>query len=320
MLGFSSLGFAQRNSRMRSAIDSMPYDVTLLEEPRFLINVHAGYAYGLGSTFRFYPDEIHSISITKVGNGTPVTDTRYRYNYKRLGDGLRLGVGASYIISDFINVGLDIDYFKSVIFKTRDSSFYQTLIPGLPGQPDAYGYRGNGKITYEATLINFSPFITFKAISRSKWYMYNKIGAVITYRPNSIQDEVMDIRIRKAVQGFNKDSFSRVVKKYEWGMKKPALGVMAAIGIQVKASGKVRLFGELQFAHIVSVVDKRSLTEFTIDQNDMKNTLPLNMRETEFVKVFSTNANEPDKPSQMLTERMPITYIGAQIGIALQIR
>lgn len=320
MMGHCMAGYAQDFDKLQKMIDSIPFHVVNLKEPRFQVNIHGGYSYGIGSTFRFYPDDIHSITIEKTGNGAPVTTTQYRYNYKRLGAGIRFGGGLSYIINDFINVGMDVDYLQSIIFKTRDSNYYQYKIPGSPGQTGIYNYRANGKITYNAIFINFSPYITFKAISRSKWYLYNKIGAVFTYQPKNTEEDVTDIRIRRTAQGVLVDSFMNVVKKSDWQIKNPSYGVMAAIGLQVKAGSRIRVFGELQFAHIIAEITKKTLTQYSISEKDLLPTLSLSQRETSYVRNFTSFGQDPDKPTQMLIERMPVTYLSAQAGIAFQLR
>lgn len=303
-------------------IDSLPLRVNILKEPRFLFNLHSGYAFGLGSTFKFYPDDIGAIVVTKVGSGSPQKLVSYYNPKKGLGDGFRFGGGFTRIINDFINIGIDVDYFKSTIYKTRDSSFRQTQIPAPMGQPDEYVYKESVTISYDASLITFSPNITFKAISRPKWFLYNKLGGVITFRPNSREKDITDIVVKQGWQGFYKDSASKVIKGYDWGIRNPALGFMGAIGMQVKLEDKVRAFAELQFSHIVFVVRKRSLLEFLVDGNDMKNTVPLNQRETRFVKSFTLNFSDPNpnEPTQTLVQRIPISYIGLQVGLAFQLR
>jgi hypothetical protein len=122
-------------------------------------------------------------------------------------------------------------------------------------------------------------------------------------------------------QGFYKDSFSTVIKKYEWGIRNPAFGFMGAFGGQVKIAHNIRAFAEIQYSHIVFVIRKRTLTEFKVDDQRMENTLPRSVREVEFVKSFSSDAaSDPNKPAQTIIQRIPISYIGLQAGISLQIK
>ncbi len=323
IIGVPWLGFTQQGKfKKQQNTDTLLPSITAFKEPRFLLNIHSGYTVGLGSTFKFYPDDIRSISVTKTDNQAPQKSVSYSNPSKGLGDGFRFGGGISYILNDFLNIGLDVDYFSSTISKTRDSTYRQTLTAPPMGEPDSYTYQERTTMSYDATLITLTPSVTFKAISRPKWFLYNKVGVVVTFRPNSRETDITDINTRKGWQGFFKDSASRIVKKYDWGIKNPAVGFMGAFGMQLKVAERFRLFGEVQFSHIVFVVRSRSLVEFTIDGNDIKSTLPVSIRELQFVKSFTSNSlsRDPDQPSQALTQRIPITYIGGQVGIVYQLR
>lgn len=262
------------------------------------------------------------ISISKTGNNNPRKLVQYANPKKGLGDGFRIGGGVSYIVNDFINVGIDVDYFRSTIDKVRDSCYHQTQIQASMGAPDESFHDERTRISYDATLVTFSPTISFKAISRPKWFVYYKLGGVITFRPNSIEKDVTDVNLRQGWQGFYKDSASSSMKGYEWGIRNPAFGFMGAIGMQIKVAERLRAFGEIQFSHIVFVVRKRSLMEFLVNGTDQKNTLPVSVRETEFVQTFTMDFSypNPNRPTQTLVQRIPITYIGLQFGLSYQLK
>lgn len=307
--------FGQQKLNNSLSKDSFPV-IKIGNEPRFYINIHGGYAWSLGSTFKFYPDDITSIKVQQVENFPESRDVRYKEESKGLGEGFRFGVGLSYIINDFVNVGIDIDYSESTISKVRDSSFLKKET--MNGNVDELMYNEKYKISYDATLLTFSPNITFKAISRPKFFIYNKIGAIVIFRPNSIQLESQDGVYKMGWQGFFRDSSVFNEKRYEWGLKNPAFGFMGAIGAQVKLTEKTRAFVELQFTHVLFKVRNRVLTNYKIDGKEMVNTLPLSAREIIFKNSFSSDAisHDPDKPSVAIYQRFPITYVGLQFGIA----
>lgn len=286
----------------------------LRKEPRFTVNVHAGYAVGLGSTFKFYPDDISSIMVNVVNGNPSSKSTTYKSPSKGLGEGFRIGAGLSYTINDFINVGIDLDYFHSTISKIRDSTYRETM----SSNSGDYTYKEEYSISYDANLLTITPNITFKAISRPKWFIYNKVGAVITIRPNSIQREKQNISSSMNWQGFIKDSSSYSEKKYDWGIRNPAFGFMGGLGVQVKLFENVRAFTEIQFSHIVFQVRTRSLTEYVVDGKDMVNTLPVSSREIEFEKTLnaSESFNNPNQPTKAIVQRFPVTYVGLQLGVA----
>lgn len=301
--------------------DTVSPTIFIKKEARFIINVHSAYSIGLGSTFKFYPDDISSIRIEQNGSNDPEKFINYSNPTKGLGDGYKFGFGVSYIVNDFINVGLDFDYFNSTIKKIRDSSYHQTNRFSSPNTSNEYIYSERNSISYKATLLSFTPNITFKAISRPKWFLYNKLGAIITFRPNSLQEDITNTNTSLNWQGFKKDSSSKIVKKYEWGIRNPAYGFMGAFGGQFKIAERVRVFAEAQFSHIVFVIKKRTLTNFEVNSEHLEKNFSVSVRELEFVKSFSINTsnNDPNLPTKTIIQRIPITYVGIQIGIAYQL-
>ncbi len=314
--------YSQVMDKTATIADIAPPLIKIMKEPRFSINIHSGYSVGLGSTFKFYPDDIRAITVIQEGSAAPVKTITYSNPTKGLGDGFKFGAGGSYIVNDFINVGLDFDYFRSTISKYRDSGVYKSGLPLANNTGYEYIYNERNTTSYEATLLSLTPNITFKAISRPKWFLYNRLGLVITFRPNSLQEDKTETLTRIGLQGIFRDSSSTLVKKYEWGIRNPALGFMGAFGGQVKLAKNIRAFAELNFSHIVFVIRRRTLTDYIVNGDHIENTIPLSMKELEFVKSFSVNASaiDPNVPSQTIIQRIPITYLGLQAGLSFQLK
>src|SRR5450432_3518546 len=293
--------------------DSM-LSLKIKDEPKFYVNIHGGYSMALGSTFKFYPDDISSIVLKMSDNNVVSKDVAYKAPKKGLGEGFRIGGGISYVLNDYINVGLDIDYFRSTISKVRDSSFSQTFSSGTI---NSQGYNERNVISYDATLLTFTPNITLKAISRPKWFLYNKIGAVFTIRPNSIEHDTHQSTSTTGWQGFTKDSTSYTDTRYEWVIRNPSIGFSGAIGAQIKITERIRVFSEIQFSHIVFVVNRRMTTSYDVNGQEMVNNLTVSEKEIDFEKNFQTDnwIPDPNKPDKAITQRIPITYAGLQAGI-----
>ncbi|MBC8034861.1 MAG: hypothetical protein H7Y03_11990, partial [Chitinophagaceae bacterium] len=72
------------------------------------------------------------------------------------------------------------------------------------------------------------------------------------------------------------------------------------------------------FSHILFQVRSRSLKEFEIDGDERVNTLTVAEKEV----VFRTNLSagdgmqDPNKPSEAIIQRFPVTYVGMQLGLA----
>jgi hypothetical protein len=310
-------GVAQKRSWNNDFRDTTGTMIKIMNEPKFIVNVHSGYALALGSTFKFYPDDVISINERVIENTPATKQTAYRAQTNGLVLLYRVGAVIYYIINDFINLGVDFDYFNSTISKTRDSTYYSIQSGGSTIGVE-YTYKERYKISYDATLLTISPNITFKAISRPKWFIYNKVGAVITFRPNSLQKESTNSSYSSGWQGNYRDSSAVMTKTYDWGIKNPSIGFMGGIGAQIRLTEKIRAYGELQFSHIVFVVRSRELTSYTVNGQELVSTLPVMDRELKFEKNLSSdelNPN-PDQPSKTIIQRIPITYVGAQIGLA----
>ncbi|MEO6837601.1 MAG: hypothetical protein ABI185_04390 [Ginsengibacter sp.] len=303
--------FSQNQIISNSEKRELPFEIK--SQPRFYVNVHAGANMALGSTFKFYPDDITSIKVKQTVNNTEQENVTSKAPSKGLGDGFRYGVGMSYIINDFINVGLDVDYFSSTISKIKDSSFTHINEGGATD----YVYHQSYAISYQASLLTITPNIIFKAISHPKYFIYNKIGAVLTIRPNSIQKETQNISEQR--NGMNlSDSSATINRRYDWGIKNPAFGFMGGIGIQAKVKEKILVFAEVQFSHIQFQTKSRTLTDYDVNGDPKINTLPLSERQVIFEKDLSTNnfnSNSND-PSRAIIQKFPVTYVGFQAGVS----
>ncbi len=310
-IGYSS--FCQKISSNISYRDSLPI-IRIKDESRFYLSIHGGYAFSLGSTFKFYPDNVSSVSVKQLDNTPEVKQINYKEDSKGLGDGFRAGVGISYIINDFINVGIDLDYFKSSISKIKDSDFYSAQ--SMNGIIDEVNYNEQYKISYTTSLLSFSPNITFKAIARPKFFIYNKLGAIVIFRPSSIQRESINGDYKLGWQGFYRDSSSTSQKVYDWGIRNPAFGFMGGIGGQVKITERVRAYAEIQFTHIIFKVENRLLTDFKMNGTEMINTLSQSEKEIIFKRNYTSEVNtNPNMPTVATYQRFPITYAGLQLGI-----
>ncbi len=287
-------------------------------ESRFSVNVHGGYALALGSTFAFYPDNISRIHVEEMNNTVTSKTTEYKAMSKGLGEGFRVGAGFSYIVNDFLNVGLDVDYFRSTIRKVKDSSNHNIKTTGA-GSDRLYDLQNT--ISYDAILVTFTPNVTFKAISKPKWFIYNKIGAVFVIRPNSIQHNIDDVSVKTTKSGTVKDSSSHSDLRYEWGIRNPSFGFMGGVGIQVRVMENLRIFSELQFSHVVFQIRNRIVTDYQVNGKDMMATLPLSEKEVYYKNDYQTTGTvpNPNQPGQAATQRLPITYVGLQLGVVYRL-
>jgi hypothetical protein len=267
----------------------------------------------LGSTFRFYPDDITSVSVKATESTITQKNVTSKAPTKGLGDGFRFGGGMSYIINDFINIGLDFDYFRSSISKIKDSSYTNS------NSADAidYSYNEHSKITYYESFYIFTPSIVFKAISHPNFYIYNKIGAIIAVKPYNHQKENQYIT-KQRPGGDSPDSTDDINKTYTLKLNNPSFGFMGGIGIQVRIYRKILVFGEAQFSHILFEPKARQLLDYTDNGISKINTVSPSERRTEYENTVSGDALNvnPQMPTKAIVQKFPVTYVGFEIGVA----
>ena len=312
ILSCSTIDVFSQNSGISDSTQIL-FPIKIKSQPRFYINLHASGDVALGSTFRFYPDDITSVSVKASGSNILQENVTSKAPSKGLGDGFRFGGGISYIINDFINIGLDFEYFKSTISKIKDSSYTNTNDAGAID----YSYNERSKITYYESFYTFTPNIIFKAISHSNFYIYNKIGAIIAIKPYNHQDENQYITKQRPGSGMP-DSTDNINKTYTLKLNNPSFGFMAGIGIQVRVYGKILLFGEAQFSHILFQPKSKVLIHFDDNGISKLNTTTQSESLTEYENSLSGDALniDPQMPTKAIAEKFPVTYVGFQIGVA----
>ncbi len=303
--------FSQNSGIVDSTQISFP--IKIKSQPRFYINLHASGDMALGSTFKFYPDDITSVTVKATGSTITQENVTSKAPTKGLGDGFRLGGGISYIINDFINIGLDFEYFRSDISKIKDSSYtHMNEAGGID-----YLYNERSKITYYESFYTFTPNIIFKAISHPNFYIYNKIGAIIAVKPYNHQKENQYITTQRPGSGMP-DSTHNINKLYTLKLNNPSFGFMGGIGIQVRVHGKILVFGEAQFSHILFEPKSKILLQFTDNGTSKAGTLTQSERIIEYENSISSDAlnTNPQLPTKAIVQKFPVTYVGFEVGVA----
>ncbi|GAA4395318.1 hypothetical protein GCM10023187_02060 [Nibrella viscosa] len=142
-----------------------------------------------------------------------------------LGAGARAGIGIGFIASDFINLGLDADWLFADKLKRENATSYNN-------------FTYSNTITTNLQVASLVPNITFKALARPSYYIYNRlgimVGAVLTY-----EQVINELNTGPKV--------SPTTGVYRWRFSKNslALGYQAALGVQFHLSETLRGFVEL---------------------------------------------------------------------------
>ncbi|WP_420150008.1 hypothetical protein [Spirosoma sp.] len=146
-----------------------------------------------------------------------------------LGAGPRAGLGIGFILSDFINVGVDADLLLGKSVETNVNVF--------TGNSNTFT---NYNITSTTTLnvLSIIPNITFKALSRPAYYIYNRLGLV--------GGIVLDYKqVNRTIQTPNRGAITTSESTSEYTNNSLAIGYQAALGVQFRLSQSIRAFAEI---------------------------------------------------------------------------
>ena len=146
-----------------------------------------------------------------------------------LGTGPRAGLGIGFIVSDFINVGIDADVLFGTSIKTNTNVF--------SGSNNVFSnYNINSTTTLN--VLSIIPNITFKALSRPSYYIYNRLGlvggVVLAYKT-----------VTQTVQTPGKGAITTSEYTSKYTQNSLAIGYQAALGVQFRLSQSIRAFAEV---------------------------------------------------------------------------
>lgn len=146
-----------------------------------------------------------------------------------LGAGPRAGLGIGFIVSDFINVGIDADVLFGTSIKTNTNVFV--------GSGTTFSnYNINSTTTL--SVLSIMPNVTFKALSRPSFYIYNRLGL--------IGGVVLDYKAgAQTVETPGKGAIITSEYTSKYTKNSLATGYQAALGIQFRLSQTIRAFAEI---------------------------------------------------------------------------
>ena len=155
--------------------------------------------------------------------------TIYKPVNTHLGAGPRAGIGVGLIVSDFINVGIDAD----MLFGTALKVDYDVYVGSSSA---ASHYIVSNTTTLK--VLSITPNITFKALSRPAYYIYNRLGLV--------GGVVLDYKtVSNSLETPTKGAATTSIGTSSYTKNSLAVGYQAALGIQFRLSQAIRGFVEV---------------------------------------------------------------------------
>lgn len=203
---------------------------------KFYLKPYIGY--GIFSPGSYRVQSINLISYFDQDNR--YHDTSFQtQSAKGIGGGLRFGGGIGYVLNDFLNMGIDVEFQKGVKLK---NSLSTSLTP--------YNYNSTyDEIHYKA--ITITPHAIFKALAKPNYFIYNKLGILFTL-PYSLHTSGNAVNSQGSswppVTAADSTSSTLSVRQTNYeGNYKISLGIgfNVAFGISMRLNSKFRMFGEL---------------------------------------------------------------------------
>lgn len=220
---------AVRRSSESTTIENAPRKPKATVEAPFYIKLYG--FYGL-----LTPGSQISTSYTSGQSG--MTNTGYKNNTTGLGAGPRAGVGVGVIVSEFINLGIDADMLFGSTLTTENN--YK-----------GSNYTSTGTTSSTLRVLSITPNITFKALSRPAYYIYNRLGLV--------GGIVMDYKTTSnSLYAPTTGASTTTLSETDYRQNSLAIGYQAALGIQFRLGESLRGFAEI-VAYNQSFKPKESL-------------------------------------------------------------
>lgn len=294
-----------------------PPEVTAItgkKESKWFVRIQGSYGLAAPGAFRPYNSYVTYPDSTRPGGA-------HKTNRQGLGQGLRAGLGVGYILNDLINVGLDAEVYRSRRVSSNDVSGTRHSSASATHLETRTGYAA-----LDASMITMTPSITFKAITKSAFYLYGRLGvsAALT-RVRGVDVETSDTKILRTgsaaatIIPVNTRDETVAYYQYKGGM---AFGYLAALGVQMKLSDRIRFFSELQANSITYSPRKKILTKYLSNGVDLLQdpAFPKRRRETEYLKSFTrTYAPNADQSPEKATKlAMPFASINLNAGLAFR--
>jgi hypothetical protein len=257
---------------------------------KFYIKVYGGYGLLQPGSYKLY-----SNSVNPTGNITGnVSESK-----QGLGSGIRLGGGIGVIASDFLNIGVDVEYLSGTDLKSQSS--YQSST--------GYNTFINTSVSY--TSLSITPHVIFKALSKPDYLIYNKLGILLNL-PMELNQTQHDTSYTASLP--DQDYNEQMTGTYKFDL---TVGLNVALGVQYRLTDNIRAYGEIFANYIV-------LTPATYDQTKIatvgKNPPGTDITHIQFIKSgqtsYSTTGNTTTTVMSVNGSTFNMNAIGINIGIA----
>jgi hypothetical protein len=205
-----------------------------------------------------------------------------------LGKGLNVGGAFGYMFNKNIGAELGLSYLIGGKSKVKDEYIGGTTDFSI----SARMFRINPTVVIASGLDKINPYAKFGFILGSG-------SARVEYKDNDDGD--IEIFKMKMNGGF-------------------AFGVNSSIGALFNLSDKMSFFGEINMVNMSYAPTKGIVTEASYNGADLLPDMTTNEKETEYVKTYTQNSNNPpsdSEPDKQLKEKLPFGSLGINFGLKI---
>ncbi|WP_420150007.1 hypothetical protein [Spirosoma sp.] len=238
---------------------------------------------------------------TRIYNSESLSQSGTVYPFKTSSKGIsggpRAGVGVGLIVNDFINIGIDADL------------LFGTPVKVEVGYNDGFAKSTTTSIT-TLKVVSVIPNITFKALSRPSFYIYNRLGLV--------GGMVLDYKTEtNTVNQLTAGTFTTSGVTSDYTKNSLALGYQAALGVQFRLSQSIRAFAEI-VAYNQSFKPQR-LEKTSTTSSTSAVTVEVTEYKDQGIEIPTTNptTRKPQTGQQQIFT-VPMNSIGVGAGLTVR--
>lgn len=235
---------------------------------------------------------------TKIYNSESLSQSGTVFPFKTTSKGIsggpRAGIGVGLIVNDFINIGIDADWLFGSPVKVE------------VGYSDGFAKSTTTSIT-TLKVVSVIPNITFKALSRPSFYIYNRLGLV--------GGMVLDYKTEtNTVNQLTNGTFTTSGTTSDYTKNSLALGYQAALGVQFRLSQSIRAFAEI-VAYNQSFKPQR-LERTSIASSTSAVTVEVTEYKDQGIEIPTTNpTTRKPQTGQQQSFTVPMNSIGIGAGL-----
>ena len=253
-------------------------------ESKFYVKINAGYGLLTPGSFKLlstsYSGSMGNAALSKNG----------------LGGGIRFGGGLGVIVSDFINIGADVEYLSGS----------KLSVDGSVRNPGGYDYFVHQEIAYHT--LSITPHVIFKAVSKPDYLIYNKLGLLLNL-PTELQKTQHD-------SSYSNNVADKLIENksgtYKVGL---TAGLNVALGVQMRLTDKLRGYAEVFGNYLIISPDTYDETNNYV-HNDVPGT---SFTKIKFIKSGALSNTSDGTTTNITTyvhnDIFNMNSIGINIGI-----